>query len=110
MEARLPAHLEVSGLIRQTQAQGGFAAVLRKGEAEAGTILLVLTENGAKSRIYERMPQPDGSRIWHCSKRQDPQIPEDFTDYLTRRGNQDRDRWIVELDMANGEQLIGLKG
>jgi hypothetical protein len=109
MAARLPAHLEVSGLIRQTQAQGGFAAVLKKGEAEAGTLLLVLTENGTNARIYERMPQLDGSRKWHCSKRQDPLNPEEFSSYLDRRGQQDRDLWIVELDIADGERLIGLE-
>lgn len=41
---RLPAHLEVAGLIRAVQAAGGFATVLNKGEREAGTILIVLTE------------------------------------------------------------------
>ena len=67
-DARLPAHLEVSGLIRATQAAGGFATVLRKGEKEAGTILVVLTENGANSRVYERMPQADGKRAWYCAR------------------------------------------
>lgn len=108
MEPRLPAHLEVGGLIRQTQAEGGFAMVLKKGEAESGTILLVLTENGTNARIYERMPQLDGTRAWHCSRHQDTENPESFTEYLTRRGEQDQDLWIVELDIADGERLIGL--
>ncbi len=108
MEARLPAHIEVSALIRRTQAQGGFAAVLKKGESEAGTILVVLAENGANSRAYERMPQLDGSRQWHCAKRHDVEKPEEFQEYLDRRRRQDPDLWIVELDIAHGEQLIGL--
>ena len=108
MEPRLPASLEVSGLIRRVQAEGGFAAVVRKGEPEAGTILVVLTENADNSRVYERMPQPDGSRVWHCSRRQDPQNSADFDAYLARRRSQDDDLWIVELDIANGERFIGL--
>ncbi len=107
-EARLPAHIEVSALIRQTQIEGGFAAVLQKGEAEAGTILLILTENGRNTRLFERMPQLDGGRIWTVSKAEDADNKQDFSDYLTRRGGQDRDLWIVELDIANGERLIGL--
>lgn len=71
--ARLPAHLEVSGSTRAMQAAGGFATVLRKGEKEAGTILVVLTENGANSRVYERMPQADGTRAWYCARRDDLQ-------------------------------------
>ena len=105
-EVRLPAHLEVSGFIRRTQAEGGFAAVLHKGEPEAGTILLVLTENGLNSRVYERMPQIDGTPAWHCSKRQDTDKPWEFSEYLERRGSQDRDLWIIELDIADGERLI----
>ena len=34
-DARIPAHLEVSGLIRSVQAAGGFATVLAKGEKTA---------------------------------------------------------------------------
>jgi hypothetical protein len=108
VDARLPAHLEISALIRQAQAQGGFAAVLAKGEREAGTILVVTTENGRNTRVFERMPQPGGSRAWTCSKEQDPENKELFDQYLERRKSQDSDLWIVELDIANAERLIGL--
>ena len=56
MDARLPAHLEVAALIRQVNAEGGFAAVLAKGERDAGTILVVLAHNGGNPRLFERMP------------------------------------------------------
>jgi hypothetical protein len=108
MDVRLPAQLEVSALIRQVEAQGGFAAVIRKGEREAGTILVVLTQNGKKSRAYERMPQLDGTRAWHCAMRQTGENAEDFVNYLDRRARQDPDLWIIELDIACGERFIGL--
>ena len=69
MDARLPAHIEVGGLLRQVQAEGGFATVLAKGEREAGTILVVICEGGAHARAYERMPQVDGRRAWHAALR-----------------------------------------
>ncbi len=65
-------------------------------------------ENGQDSRVYERMPQADGSRAWHLTKRQDRLNPHEFKDYLARRRSQDRDLWIVELDIAQGERFIGL--
>jgi hypothetical protein len=110
MEGRLPAHLEVSALIRRVQAAGGFAAVLAKGDQEAGTILVVTTENGRNTRAFERMPQLDGSRAWSCSKEQDPDNKELFNEYLARRKSQDADLWIVELDIAQAERLIGQDG
>ena len=107
-EARLPAHVEVSALIRQTQALGGFAAVLKKGEVEAGTILIIFTENGANTRVFERMPQLDGTRKWHCAKEEDIENKHEFSEYIARRQHQDGDLWIIELDIVNGERLIGL--
>jgi hypothetical protein len=108
MEARLPAHLEVSGLIREVDAAGGFATVIKKGERDAGTILVICCENGTNSRLYERMPQLDGSRKWTLSKVQDPENPSDFSDYCDRRKRQDADVWILELDIENCERFIGL--
>lgn len=108
MDQRLPAHVEVAALLRQTQVEGGFATVIQKGAREAGTILLVLCENGTNARVYERMPQLDGTRQWHCAKRERPDNTQEFSDYLRRRGRQDDDLWIVELDVAKGERLIGL--
>lgn len=107
MEARLPAHVEVAGLIRAVEAAGGFGMVIRKGDRDAGTIIVVLTEKGEKSQAYERMPQLDGTRKWHRVKSQTVENPMEFTEYLTRRGDRDGDLWVVELDIADGERFIG---
>lgn len=107
-DARLPAHVEALGLIRQVQTAGGFGAVIRKGERDSGTIIVVLTENGTKSRIYERMPDIEGRRNWWLSKEEDPDKKEEFNQYLSRRAEQDPDCWIIELDIAQGERFIGL--
>lgn len=109
MTGRLPAHLEVSGLIRRVNAEGGFATVLAKGEHDAGTILAVLSHNGANVRLYERMPGLDGTRHWQCARRQDAENPLDFQEYLDRRRRQDPDAWIIELDAAGAERFIGVE-
>ena len=110
MAPRLPAHLEVSGLLRQVAAAGGFAAVLHKGEREAGTIVVVCAENGANRRVFERMPSADGDRNWAQSRAEDAENKAFIDDYLNRRQAQDPDLWIIELDIANGERFIGLAG
>ena len=107
-EARLPAGLEVSGLIRQVQAAGGFVAVVAKGEPEAGTLVVVLTANGSPARAYERMPQAGGDRGWALARAESDGEPGEFADWLARRRAQDRDLWIVELDIPQGERFIGL--
>lgn len=108
--ARLPASLEVSGLIRLTQASGGFAMVLQKGESDAGTILTVLLDNQGLGEIFERLPQPDGSRKWTLAKQQVIENKKEFEAYLTRRIAQDPDMWVIELTIADGERLILNRG
>lgn len=104
----MPAHLEVSGLLRAVEAAGGFATVLAKGERDAGTILVVCCENGQANRLFERMPQADGDRRWMLTKTDDSENPDAFSQYLARRRNLDRDIWIVELDIAKAERFIGV--
>ena len=106
MDARLPAHLEVAGLIRAVQGAGGFATVISKGERDAGTLLVVCCESGAKAAAYERMPQADGTRTWTLTRSQDIDNPREFWDYCERRRQQDGDLWVVELDVPNGERFI----
>ena len=73
MEGRLPAHLEVSAILRAVDAQGGFATVIERGERDAGTILLLTMDRGHNARLWERMPQLDGSRPYIVTKTQDPE-------------------------------------
>ena len=110
MDGRLPAHVEVNGLIRAVQAAGGFATVIAKGERDAGTLLIICCENDTNVRLYERMPQLDGTREWMLSRTQDTENPTDFTNYWQRRKRQDADLWVLELDVANAERFIGLAG
>jgi hypothetical protein len=110
MEARLPAHIEVSGLIRSVEAAGGFATVIARGERDAGTLLVVCCAPGCPAEAFERMPQADGSRAWTLTRTQDAETPQEFWDYCDRRKRQDGDLWIVELDIADGERFIALAG
>lgn len=104
--ARLPAHLEVAGLIRAVGNAGGFAAVLHRGDRDAGTIALVTLQRGGPAQLWERMPQLDGSRPYVISQTEDAADPGSFARYLARRSEQDRDLWIVELDVGNPERFI----
>jgi hypothetical protein len=106
MDVRLPAHLEVTGLVRAVEAAGGFAAVLARGERDAGTVLIVTIDRIEGATLYERMPQLDGSRRYIAAKRENPDSPEEFSDYLARRQQQDADCWIVELDVADPARFI----
>lgn len=106
MDARLPAHLEVAGLIRAVEAAGGFATVVSRGERDAGTIALLTIERDRAARFWERMPQLDGSRPFVCTREENTEKQQEFSEYVTRRGAQDPDLWIIELDVPQGERFV----
>jgi hypothetical protein len=106
VDARLPAHLEAGAILRMAESQGGFATVLAKGERDAGTILIVMQYRGAGSRLYERMPGLDGSRSFVTAKDEDSEKPWEFGEYCQRRRDQDRDIWLIEVDIADPERFI----
>ena len=106
MDDRLPAHLEVAGLIRIVESQGGFASVLHKGERDAGTILILTIYRGEPVTLYERMPQLDGSRPFIAAKQQNAEKPTELSEYVARRASQDPDIWVIEADIADGERFI----
>ena len=107
MEARLPAHIEVSGLVRAVNDAGGFATILRKGERDAGTILIATRHRDDSLCLYERMPDLDGNRKWTCTCEQSFENEREFSEYLEKRGQQDADCWIVDLEIAQAERFIG---
>ena len=104
---RLPAHLEVSALVRAVNDAGGFATILRKGERDAGTILIATRHRGDSLCLYERMPDLDGTRRWTKTREQDPEKEREFSEYLERRRQQDSDCWIIDLEIAQAERFIG---
>ncbi len=106
MDTRLPAHLEVSGLLRAAQAEGDFGMVLHKGDRDGGTILLVLLDKQGLATLFERLPQRDGHRDWSLIKTQISDNKAEFEDYLDRRKRQDPDVWIVELTVAKPQRFI----
>ena len=110
MTPRLPTHVEVSGLLRAVAAEGGFGTVLAKGEKDAGALLVVCVAGSEPARLFERMPQMDGSRSFVLTRTQSAENKGEFEDYLRRRRLQDEDAWIVELDIVEAERFIETAG
>lgn len=101
MTGRLPAALEVRAICRRVEAGGGFAAILRRGDAERGTLLLVIIERGTPRGLLERRLADDFTYRWQWSEGSaaDPAR-------LSARLESDPDCWAIELDIADAERFI----
>ena len=104
MSARLTSKVLVSSLLRRVEAEGGFGAVLARGDPTSGAILIVLAERGSRIATLERLLQQDGTYAWQESG--PPAADEEaFRALLERRRRSDPDLWIVELDVPDSERF-----
>jgi hypothetical protein len=101
-QARLATSVLVGGLARKAEAEGGFAAVLAKGDPTAGSILVVLVERGGDPRVLERILQGDGRYAWREAVAGNPAAVQKF---LEKRRGFDPDIWILELDVPSWERF-----
>jgi hypothetical protein len=102
--ARLTSAVLASGLLRRAGQEGGFGAVLAKGDPTAGAIMVILAERGVRTALLERLLQPDGSYAWQETG-QGAADDAALRTLLDRRRKYDPDLWILELDVASAERF-----
>lgn len=100
MSARLPSDLLVGAMMRRVQQAGGHATVLAKGDAQAGSVLVIGVERGADPHIWERGFGPNGRTVLI-----DSTPAGDPDEYWRRRRARDPDLWVVELDIPDSERF-----
>lgn len=103
---RLKSRFLVDLLLRRTEAAGGFATVLAKGDENSGIILVQCSERGEAGPLLERRFSMDGHHIWEAVGPTDPKDSESRANYQERRRKADPDMWLIELDIADAPQLV----
>ena len=110
IEPRLSSEFFVSALLKKANQQGGFGAVIRKGDRISGSILIICIEKGENPRLLEKMPSLDGPSTWQKIWPQDIDKQQNLDEYLARRNKFDPDIWLIELDIPDAERLIAEMG
>jgi hypothetical protein len=99
---RVTSELWVSALIRRLQGKGGFAAIVRRGAAEAGAVFLVLRTRTGELTLYGPASQTDYDEARPSERYFVPLLrdgsQEDVDKRLEREMRFDPDIWIVELE------------
>ena len=103
---RLPASVEAAALTRRAQSQGDFAAILKTGDPDRGSLLLVVSSRGRHIACLERMLRLDGGYGWHISGPSESAPPQEVAAFLASRTRFDEDLWAIELDIADPERFI----
>jgi hypothetical protein len=92
--------------MRRVASAGGFATVLRKGDADRGAIMLVVISRGAHRALLERVLTSEGSYRWQTVGPGESSGSAEIADFLARRARFDADSWLIELDTADPERFI----
>ena len=104
--SRLSAKIEATSIVRCAEAAGDFATILRRGDPERGSLLLVVSSRGRHIACLERVLDIGGNYRWQRVGPDESANPEKVADFLAKRARFDEDLWAIELDIAEPERFI----
>lgn len=103
----LKAEIWAAALIRRAQAGGAFAAVARKGDADAGAVLVKVATLDGRARLYAPARDGEGERVWLDLSAGTLGDEERAVDaHARRRAENDPDLWVVEIEDRQGRHFL----
>jgi hypothetical protein len=104
-EPRLASYIRVSALNRLATSNGDSLMVLRRGDAIAGALLLIILPRGQNPVLYEYVTGFDGIGGWRSALTEANPDEAAINHYCEKRSNNDSDLWLIELSIADDERL-----
>jgi hypothetical protein len=106
MEARLKSGIWVKALIRRCDLAAVGVAVIARGDADAGAILVKLDGRDDGCTVLAQTRTPDGALVWMRATGASPVAATEADAYIERQRKRDPDLWVVEIDRADPRDLI----
>ncbi|OLF72303.1 hypothetical protein AWH62_10735 [Maricaulis sp. W15] len=93
----------VDALIRR--AELGLAAiyVIRRGDEDAGAVLVKVVSGPSLAQLYVPSRDEEGSRIWTCRRETDEA---ELDAWCRKRFDQDPDLWLIEIEDRQGRHFL----
>lgn len=97
-EASLKAEIWVKAQIRICDRALLPAVISRRGDADAGSVLLKLIRSGACCEVYTQVRDQAGQRAWMRATGPEP-VPENQADaFIAKQVGFDPDAWVLEIE------------
>jgi GMP synthase (glutamine-hydrolysing) len=97
-EARLKAKIWIQAALKTCMVQGLMATIVRKGDPDAGTILIKQNLGNGAFRILSQVRTTDGSPAWLQATGADPVEETKADAYIARQVERDWDLWVIEIE------------
>jgi hypothetical protein len=99
---RLKTGIRVQAWLRRCAAAGYMAAVVRKGDTDAGALFLKVNRFKAGCEVFSGVTGPDGADAWLRATGAVPVSEKDADAYLARQAGYDPDLWVLEIEDPKG--------
>jgi hypothetical protein len=106
MEARLKSGIWVKALIRRCDLAAIAVAVVARGDADAGAVLLKFNGRDAGCFVLAQARGKDGELLWMRATGPAPVAEADADTYIERQRRRDPDLWVVEIESRSVETVI----
>jgi len=95
----------VDALIRRAESSLAAVYVIRRGDEDAGAVLVKVVKSRDVCQLYVPQRDENGARIWTRHSRNACEERE-IDEYCRRRVNSDPDLWIVEIEDRQGRHFL----
>ena len=87
---------------RLCEARGAPVYVARRGDPQAGAIIVKLSRLDGAAEIYARRYDLDGGAVWALATGDAPVAEAEADAYIARRAATDPDLWAIEVELRSG--------
>lgn len=99
---KLKTEIDVGALLRRAQSGGAFAAILQKGDPQAGAYMVITRADDAL-HTYKAARNMNAQRVWWP---RGPFTQESLDIYVNRCIAEDPDLWVVEIEDRHGRHFL----
>lgn len=101
-EPRLKTEIWFQAQLRVCDIKGISMMVLRRGDRDAGAVILKRLGKGGALALYAQTTRMDGARAWRLVPLTEQAGEAEAEIYLVREIKRDPDLWIIEIEDRDG--------
>lgn len=110
MEYRLKTALWVNAMLRLHDQQAIPMVVVRRGDADAGGVLVKLDRREHGISLWSQARDPQGRLTWIRPHEADSIDEADCAERIARAVRRDPDLWVIEIEDRQGRRLFAEAG
>ncbi len=106
MEARLKTGVWIKALIRRCDLAAIAVAVVARGDADAGAVLLKFSDRDTGCSVLTQARGQSGELLWMRATGPAPVAEAEADTYIARQRRYDPDLWVVEIESGSAQTVI----